>query len=141
MGGSGTNTGVSSAVSALCALGTTLYIGGAFLTFNNGSGNTTTNYICKYDTTTSTFSTHLSMNNSVLALYELDGIIYYGGNFLTVNNKPYTYFLSGKTFIEVRYNNNFLCFIETGSFENINVISYNNKKYIYVPSLNTKYII
>jgi hypothetical protein len=141
MGGSGSNTGVSAAVYALCAINTTLYIGGNFTAFNNGIENIISNGMCKYDTATSTFSTNLSMTSSVLALYEYSGIIYYGGNFLTVNNKPYSYFFSGKTFNELRYNNTFVCFIEASSFENINVTSYDNKKCIYVPSINIKCII
>jgi hypothetical protein len=75
-------------VNALCAIGSNLYIGGSFSTFNNndGLGNITANRICKYDTTTGLFSAMgTGVNNTVSAIHAINSDLYIGGAFTTAN--------------------------------------------------------
>jgi len=157
---------LNGSVNALCAIGNTLYIGGAFTTFNNGSSNITTNYICKYDTTTpSSFSTlsgsgtNTGFNGAVNALCAIGTTLHTYGAFTTFNNgssntassnicqyntaiqSSFSTITTQLEQLKIIYNNTNICFINNGSFEIILIVINNSKAYIYVPSTNTKYVI
>ena len=81
--------GVNGPVFSLCAVGTTLYIGGQFTSYNNndGLGNITSNNICKYNTLDGTYSAMGGgVNLSVTIMRAVGTTLYIAGHFTSYNN-------------------------------------------------------
>ncbi len=84
---SGASNGVDSSVMSIAVSGSDVYVGGAFTML--GDGTTSANYIAKWNTTTSTWSTLASgesngVNHDVSAIAVSGSDVYVGGSFETL---------------------------------------------------------
>jgi trimeric autotransporter adhesin len=88
--GSGGGNGVNEVVLDLAAIGTDLYVVGAFTAANTGGSSISTAYVAKYDTVTGIWSSLGSgassgFNDSVYTVTTIGSAVYFGGGFSSLS--------------------------------------------------------